>query len=108
MWKLRSRVIAAMKTAFPSRDKATKELLASGFVVMRLVGAPLTDDIVALLAEESPFVDIWFHVGFHYFSPYRSSFQQVECIDPPALEPAEGRTYVQAQRSWASQETSHK
>ena len=72
--------------------------LVEGFVVLRLMGEPISDNVDEIMGQENAFPSVFFHVGMHYLTPFRPTLLKLEPASDDGEEPAQGgRLYVQAQ-----------
>eukprot|EP00971_Amphidinium_carterae_P341195 6479884-Amphidinium_carterae.1 len=85
LWKMRNRMIACLKSWFPLKEKELRKLLADGSVVL-CFSSPFTSAKSSLDGFLADLVDTeeassrgpgshFFHVGAHYFKPFRSTLQ---------------------------------
>lgn len=89
-----SALLAHMKKVFAPRSDA-RRLLLDGFIVLRLTGAPGTDDEEEQIPRPC-LADRFFHIGLMYLSPFRPTLLPLSAADAGEEAPiADGRLYVQ-------------
>ena len=88
-------VMSFIKAHCPANSKARAQL-ATGRLVLRLQSAPRPGaGVEEILASESEPQDLWLHIGYHTFSPYASTYMEVEPTEPLGeAPPDERRVYV--------------
>lgn len=91
--KLVNKFLRHMKQVCP-QGSATKGALVTGKIVVRIIGRPLSfEDIIA---DEDSIVEIWYHVGLMYLSPYEPTFAVVRPVNFDEGMPAsDERIYIE-------------
>jgi hypothetical protein len=74
LYMFRNIVLATMKRMFPHKSKLREQLL-DGFIVVVFHSSVLGHTDVGALPQSDQVVAM--HIGMHYLSPYRPTFQQV-------------------------------
>lgn len=88
------KLLKHMRERFKPKSK-DRGLLLDGFVVLRIVGGPDTDDYETLLGPGGDICEVLLHVGLHYLKPFRPTFLELVCAEAGNEMPASnGRRYV--------------
>ena len=92
VYQVRNSVYASLKAYAPANSNA-RRLLVHGCFVLRFTCAPEADDTADARHDE-----VVLHIGLHYLSPFRSTFQRLLMAANPVGEPPPDhrRLYVQA------------
>ena len=93
--------LAHVKGVCPPKSLA-REDIAAGMLVVRLIGRSKSYE--ALVSEEAPdIVDVWYHVGLMYLSPFEPTFMQVAPVaDPGETSHDPRRVYIESGHKYLS------
>lgn len=85
-----------MKRLF-AKPTGRYDMLLEGRIVVRIDGAPATEDYTEIMQMEQPFATECYHIGLQYLKPYRPAFLKVESTQAGGEALAsDGRLYVKA------------
>jgi hypothetical protein len=89
-----NKTLAFIKFVCPTNSTLRTDLI-DGNLVLRLTGLPARDE--QLLEAGYEVVEEWLHIGMHFQSPFRPTFQVVKPVaDLGECEPNEKRVYIES------------